>query len=132
MARRERKTFRDVLQKAAPRIARELEIRAQTASRLAKIQPRHAAQLYSLKSEAIRQLFRIPGQMPFIRDAWTTQRGFLLSIHLCQTGSFLHVPFEKLTEAAQQFYGAWVAKRAHGNRWQPVNQTRVFRAGSAR
>jgi DNA adenine methylase len=114
------KTFRDILRDEAPQIARELELKARTASRLAKIQPANAAALYSIKNRAVSQLFRISGQMPSIRDAWFTRRGLLLSIRLSRTGSFLHFPFEHLNAVAQRFYGLWVATRARGNWWRPT------------
>jgi len=120
MAKPQRKTFQTILRDEAPRIARELEVKARTFSRLAKIQPLHAATLYSLKNSAVRRLYSIPEQMPFIRDAWTTRRGFLLSIRLRRTGSLLHLPFEELTPSARQFYRAWVTARARGKRWQQV------------
>lgn len=124
MAVRGRKTFKEILREEAPRVARELEKKACTASRLAKIQPVQAVALYALKNDAVRQLFRIPGEMPFVRDAWTTRQGFLLSIRLCRTGSFLHFPFEELTASARQFYRPWVTARASGKRWQQVVRTR--------
>ena len=120
MGARGQRTFRDILREEASRIAWELEVKATTASRLAKILPEDAAALYSIKNRTVSQLFRIPRQMPSIHDAWTTRRGFLLSIQLNRTGSFLHFPFEKLNAVAQRFYGPWVARRARGNRWQPV------------
>jgi hypothetical protein len=127
-----RLTFRDILRQEAPQNAKALETKACTASRLAKIQPRHAAQLYFVKDLAVRQLFRIPGQMPFVRNAWTTEHGFLLSIRLCKTGAFLHLPFEELTDAAQRFYGPWVRKRAYENPWQFDSATYTFRARRGR
>lgn len=120
MAKSQRKTFRQILQEEGPRIADHLETRARHASKLAKIQPACATTLYSLKCRAVRELFRLPGHAPFIRDAWTTHRGLLLSIKLTQTDSWLHVPLNELTAAAQQFYGPWAAKRAAIKRWQPA------------
>jgi hypothetical protein len=120
MAREGRRTFREILRGEGPRIARELENKARAASRLAKIHPVNASTLYSLKNRAIRQLFRIPGERPFIRDAWTTRQGILLSIRLSRTGSFLHFPFEELHAPTQEFYRAWIAKRACGRRFEPA------------
>jgi hypothetical protein len=120
MGTRRRLTFDEILREEAPRTTAELEAKARTASRLAKIQLTKASTLYSLKNRAIRQLFRIPGQMPFIRDAWTTHCGLLLSIRLTRTGSFLHFPFEELNAAVREFYGPWVARRARGKRWEPM------------
>lgn len=120
MRTNQRKTFRSILRAEAPRIARELELEARTASRLAKIQPHHAAALYTIKNRAVRQLFRIPGQMPSLHDAWTTRRGILLSLKLNRSESWLHFPFDELSPVAQRLYRAWAAKHARGNRWQPT------------
>lgn len=120
MARNGRRTFRDILREEAPRIARELENKARTASRLAKIHPANASTLYSLKNRAIRQLFRIPGERPLICDAWTTHRGILLSIRLSRTGGFLHFPSDELHAATHEFYRAWIAKRARGQWFEPT------------
>jgi len=132
MATKERRTFQQILERERPRIARELEIKARIASKVAKLQPSCTPALYQLKNRAVCQLFRLPGHMPLVRDAWTTDCGILLSIKLCRTESWLHFPFEQLSAAAQRFYGPWVTKRAHGNRWQPDSATHTFRAGSGR
>ena len=132
MRTRERRTFQQILQQEQPRIARELELKARIASKVAKVQPRSASILYQLKNRALRQLFSLPGHMPLVRDAWTTNCGILLSIKLYRTDSWLHFPFEQLSVAAQRFYGRWVIKRAHGNRWQLVSTTHNFRTGSGR
>jgi len=118
IVKQQRKTFREILLQEAPRIARRLEIKARLASKLAKIQPVNASTLYSLKYCAVRELFRLPGHSPLIRDAWTAERGILLSIKLNGTDSWLHVPFHVLNVAARNFYGPWVARRARGNPWQ--------------
>lgn len=133
MATRRRRTFRDILRSEAPRIAQALEKKARIASRLAKIQPHQASQLYSLKYTAVRQLFRIPGQMPAISDAWTTHRGYLLSIQLRRTGSSLHCPFRQLPVLARQVYIGWVTQRAVGKCWHASTRSgksseRVLRA----
>jgi hypothetical protein len=117
MATRHRKTFQEIVQGVAPRIARELELKARIASKIAKIQPIQAAALYSLKNRAVRRLFRTAGHAPLVRDAWTTAKGFLLSLKLTHTESWLHFPFDELTAATQRFYRPWVTKRARGNPW---------------
>jgi hypothetical protein len=130
MASKERRTFQQILQQERPRIARELEMKARMASKVAKLQPRYASTLYQLKSRAVRQLCAMPGHMPLLRDAWTTDYGILLSIKLSCTDSWLHFPFEQLPAAAQRFYGPWVRRRASGNQWQPMNATQRFRTRS--
>lgn len=132
MASKERRTFQQILQQERPRIARELEMKARIASKVAKLQPRRTSTLYELKNRAVRQLFRLPGHMPLVRDAWTTDCGILLSIKLSRTDSWLHLPFEQLSAAAQRFYGPWVRKRAYGNPWHLVSATYSFRSGSSR
>jgi hypothetical protein len=118
MRQNHRKTFREILREEAPRNAWKLETKARTASWLAKIQPRCSSKLYSIKHAAVRQLFRISEHAPSIGDAWTTGRGFLLSVRLVRTGSLLHVPFDALRVTTQQTHGAWVARRARGRYWQ--------------
>jgi hypothetical protein len=113
-----RKTFQEILSEEAARSAWKLETKARNASWLAKIQPEQASKLYSIKDAALRQLFRIPDHAPVIRDAWTTNRGFLLSIRLKSTVSLLHAPFDKLDPETQRTQGAWIAQRARGRRWQ--------------
>jgi hypothetical protein len=118
MAVKERKTFREILQEAAPETALKLEVKARHASWLAKIEPQYSSELYSVKHAALRQLFRVAEYAPLIRDAWTTNRGFLLSVRLNRTGSLLHVPFSELNAATRQTQGAWIARRARDRRWQ--------------
>ena len=113
-----RKTFRVILQEEAPRNALKLEAKARSASWLAKLQPGQSSALYSVKHAALRQLFEVPRHAPVIHDAWTTGRGFLVSVQLQSTDSMLHVPFNALRVATQQAYGLWVARRARGKRWQ--------------
>lgn len=115
-----RKTFQDIVWEESPRIARELEKKARTASRLAKIQPKHAAKLYAIKYAAVRELFRMPGQTPFVRDAWTTEAGILLSIRLAGTGALLHFPFERLHTATQKFFRPWASRRAQEKQWNTL------------
>jgi hypothetical protein len=117
-----RKTFREILREEAHRNARRLETKARSASWLAKLEPQHSSALYSVKHAALRQLFGIRQHAPAIRDAWTTGRGFLLSVQLQTTGSFLHVPFGALAIATQQAHGLWVARRARGRHWQTPRQ----------
>jgi hypothetical protein len=135
-----RKTFQEILREEAPRNAWRLETKARSASWLAKLEPQHCSALYSVKHAALRQLFLLPRHAPVIRDAWTTDRGFLLSVQLQSTGSMLHVPFDALRVTTQQAHGLWVARRARGRRWQtppvpsrPALGSDVFRpARSAR
>jgi hypothetical protein len=117
MPKPQRRTFQEILRAESPRIARALETKARTAAWLAKTNPHTAQRLYSLKSQAVRQLFRIPGQMPLVRNAWKTQQGFLLSIRLRRTHSSLHFPYQELSILAQRLYAKWVADRARGKRW---------------
>jgi hypothetical protein len=124
MAVKERKTFREILQKAAPETALKLELKARHASWLAKIEPQYSSELYSVKHAALRQLFRVPEYAPVIRDAWTTNRGFLLSLRLNRTGSLLHVPFNELNAATRQMQGAWIARRARDRWWQSQRRMR--------
>lgn len=121
MAKKERRTFQEILEQERPRIARELEIKARIASKVAKVCS--ASALYQLKYRAVRELFKLPGHMPLVRNAWSTDCGILLSIKLCRTDSWLHFPFEQMSGAARQFYGPWVVKRARGNRWQITSRT---------
>jgi len=123
LARNNRRTFRSVLQNAAPCTAQRLEIKAQTASWLAKIEPEHQAALYAIKHAALRQLFRIPQHAPTIYDAWATGRGFLVSLRLTQTGASLHFPFGELGTEVQRSHGAWIARRARGKHWQTALQS---------
>jgi hypothetical protein len=125
MATKERKSFREILREEAPRNASKLETKARNASWLAKIQPKQAKELYSIKHAAVRHLFRIPEYAPIIRDAWTTGVGFLLSIQLKRTGFLLHVPFNQLNPAVQQTQGAWIARRARNQSWEPPQTTRI-------
>jgi hypothetical protein len=127
MSSKEHTTFQQILQQEQPRIARGLEIRARTASMVAKVQPQCALTLYRVKCRAVRQLCSMPGYRPLLRDAWTTDYGILLSIKLGCTNSWLHFPFEQLPPAAQRFYGPWVRRRASGNPWQPRNVMQPFR-----
>lgn len=120
MSSERRKTFREIIREESPRMAHELETKAQTASRLAKIQPEHAAKFYAIKYTAVRELFRMPGHAPLIRDAWTTEAGILLSIRLTETGALLHFPFDRLYSATQQFFRRWASRRAEGKRWNAV------------
>ena len=118
--RRDRRTFRRILQSTASLNAQRLEIKAQTPSWLAKIEPEHEAALYALKHNALRQLFRIPNHSPTIDDAFTTTRGFLLSVRLNETGAFLHLPFDQLNTEVQRAHEAWIAHRARGKNWQTI------------
>jgi hypothetical protein len=113
-----RKTFQEILREEAPRNAWQLETKARSASWLAKLEPQHSSALYSVKHAALRQLFLVVPHAPVIRDAWTTGRGFLLSVRLQGTGSMLHVPFHALRVTTQQAHGLWVARRARGRHWQ--------------
>ncbi len=113
-----RATFQGILEEAAPLIARRLEAKARTASWLAKIQPNDESVLYDVKHAALRQLFRVPRHAPIVRDAWTTSRGFLLSLRLHETGALLHLPFNELDSKIQQTQGGWIARRARGRTWQ--------------
>jgi len=121
----QRKTFRAILREEAPRNALRLETKARAASRLAKVESQHASSLYAIKRAAIQQLFRIPAYSPAIRDAWTTDRGFLLSVGLMGTGSLLHLPFDALSSETQESKGSWVSERARGRRWLPQAFDRV-------
>lgn len=112
------KSFEEILREEAPHSAQKLEAKARNASWIAKIRPEHSNKLYAIKHDALRQLFRIPAHAPLISDAWTTSRGFLLSVRLSRTGSLLHVPFGELNAKTQQSHGLWVARRARGKRWQ--------------
>jgi hypothetical protein len=125
-----RKTFKEILQKEAPRSARRLEATARNASWLAKIHPEYSSELYAIKHAALRQLFRIPGQAPVILDAWSSASGFLLSVQLRRTRSLLHVPFEELRITPQQAHAAWVAQRARGRWWRPRTATNRSAFGS--
>lgn len=131
-----RKTFQEILREEAPRNAWRLESKARSASWLAKLEPRHSSALYSVKHAALRQLFGVPQHAPLIRDAWTTGRGFLLSVQLQSTGSMLHLPFDALRGATQQVLGLWIARRARGKQWQtppiPTRSGGVRPARSAR
>jgi hypothetical protein len=118
MAVRQRKTFQEILREEAPRNAGKLETKARSASWLAKIQPKHSSELYSIKHDALRQLFRMPEHTPVIRDAWVTGRGFLLSVRLRRSHSLLHMPFDELKMTTQQAHGTWVAQRARGRSWR--------------
>lgn len=100
-------------------MAGHLEMKARIASKLAKLESVNSSELYALKNSGLKRLFGLPGYMPFIRDAWATKRGILLSLKLSRTDSWLHFPFDELNASAQQFYGPWVAKRARGNPWHP-------------
>jgi hypothetical protein len=117
MPKTQRKTFQQILQGEAPRIARQLEMKARIASKLAKMDSVNPAILYAVKNAALQRLFSVPGFNPFIRDAWSTPRGVLLSLKLNRTDSWLHFPFHELNPPAQRFFGAWIAKRARGNPW---------------
>jgi hypothetical protein len=124
MATKQRKkTFQEVLREEAPRSAWKLETKARCASWIAKIQPEHSCELYPVKHAALRQLFRIPAHAPVIRDAWTTSRGFLLSVRLKRTGALLHVPFNELNATTRQQHGSWIARRARGRWWQTPDRT---------
>jgi len=116
MRSRQRKTFQDILREEAPHSAWKLEAKARNASWLAKTRREDSGELYAIKHNALRQLFRIPEHAPLIRDAWTTSRGFLLSVRLRRTGSLLHVPFGELDAKTQQAQGVWISRRAR-NRW---------------
>lgn len=118
MRRGHRKTFEEILREEAPRSAGRLETKARNASWIAKIRPQHSAKLYAIKHDALRQLFRIPTHAPLIRDAWTTSRGFLLSVRLRRTGSLLHVPFGELNAKTRQAHGVWISRRARGRWWR--------------
>jgi hypothetical protein len=113
-----RKTFQQILREEAPRNARTLEAKARSASWLAKIQPTHARELYSVKHAALRHLFRIAGYSPVILDAWSSGRGFLLSVRLKRTRALLHVPLNELMITTQQAHAPWVAERARGKWWR--------------
>jgi hypothetical protein len=128
MDRQGRKTFQEILREEAHRNARRLETKARSASWLAKLEPRHSSALYSVKHAALRQLFGMPLHAPAIRDAWTTGRGFLLSVQLQSTGSLLHVPFGALNGATQQAHGLWVARRARGRQWRTPMKRPAFGA----
>jgi hypothetical protein len=116
-----RKTFEEILREEAPHNAGKLEAKARNASWIAKIRPEHSTELYAIKHEALRQLFRIPAHAPLIRDAWATGQGFLLSVGLRRTGSLLHVPFSELNAKTRQTHGMWISRRARGQLWhQPL------------
>ena len=118
MRKGQRKTFEEILREEAPQSAQKLEAKARNASWIAKIHPQHSAMLYAIKHDALRQLFRMPTHAPLIRDAWTTSRGFLLSVRLTRTGSLLHVPFGELNAKTQQTHGVWISRRARGRWWR--------------
>jgi hypothetical protein len=130
MHSQQRKTFNDILQEEAPRNAWKLETKARSASWIAKTQPEGSRSLYSIKHAVLRQLFRVPGQAPVIRDAWSSASGFLLSVRLRRTRSLLHVPFEELRITTQQAHIAWVAQRARGRWWRPRTATNRSAFGS--
>jgi len=125
-----KKTFNEILREVAPQNARNLETKARSASWLAKIHPAHSTALYSVKDAALRQLFGIPAHAPEILEAWTTTRGFLLSVRLRQTSAMLHMPFEGLRPEIQRTQGAWIARRARGRQWQQLPNHRRAMPGS--
>jgi len=118
----QRKTFHEILQAEAAHNAQKLETKARQASWLAKLHPERAADLYAIKHAALRQLFHIPEHAPVIRDAWTTGRGFLLSVQLSRTSALLHLPFDQLTLPLQRMHGSWIARCARGRRWGPLQK----------
>jgi hypothetical protein len=124
MAANHRKMFQEILREEAPRSVRKLETKACSASWLAKIHPEYSSGLYSIKHAALKQLFRIPAHAPVIRDAWTTSRGFLLSVRLRETNALLHVPFSELNIEIQRAHGRWIARRAYGRWWQESRRNR--------
>jgi len=124
MAKNDRKSFRDILREEAPRSAWKLETKARHASWLAKIRPGCSSELYAIKHAALRQLFCIPAHAPMIRNAWTTARGFLVSVELARTGSRLHVPLDALNLSTQQAHAAWVMRCARGKWWRPRPKAR--------
>jgi hypothetical protein len=120
--RQQRLAFREILAKEEGRIASTLEHKAIVASWLAKAYPQKASAFYSLKHTALRQLFRVRGSTPIIRDAWTTSRGFLLSVRLVSTNSLLHIPFDQLLPDTQLINEARVAELAKRKWWRPVQR----------
>jgi hypothetical protein len=120
MSTKLRKTFQAILSEESGRIASRLETKARQASWLAKIQPASSGELYSIKHAALRQLFKVPAYEPLIRDAWTTNRGFLISVRLRKTDSLLHVPFGELNAKTQQKHGVWISRRARGRWWRQM------------
>lgn len=126
MRQKQRKSFQEILCEEAPRNALKLEVKARSASWLAKIQPQCSRAMYSIKHAALRQLFQIPEHAPAIHDAWVTGRGFLLSIRLAKSGAWLHLPFDQLKIATQRACGAWIARRARGKHWE--GQQRILRS----
>jgi len=123
MAAKQRKTFQEILREQAARSAWKLETKARSASWLAKIHPEYSSGLYAIKHAALRQLFRIPGHAPVIRDAWATSQGFLLSVCLKNTDALLHAPFNELNTGIQRAHGSWIARRASGRWWQKPQRT---------
>jgi hypothetical protein len=118
-----RRTFEEILRTEAPRNARTLKTKARSASWLAKVEPEYSGKFYAIKHAALKQLFRIPTHTPAIRDAWTTNHRFLLSVQLRETDAFLHAPFNTLTAELQGIHGHWIARRARGRRWQEPRRT---------
>jgi hypothetical protein len=117
-----RKTFKEILQEETSRNASTLEMKARTASRIAKIQPQSSVGLYSIKYCALRKLFQMPEYAPVILDAWTTTQGFLLSVSLARSSARLHFPFNLLNPEIQRTQGAWIARRARGRQWEQLSR----------
>lgn len=122
-----RRTFGQILQQVAPRNAETLETKARWASWLAKSERSHAPEFYSLKDDALRQLFRIPSHEPVIRDAWVCGPHYLVSVKLRRTRSLLHVPFDELRITTQQAHGKRVIELARNKRWRKRQRSRVAR-----
>lgn len=124
MTAKQRKSFQEILREEAPRSAWKLEAKARSASWLAKIHPEYSSAFYAIKHAALKQLFRIPAHAPVIRDAWTTSRGFLLSVRLRETNALLHAPFNELNTEIQRMHGHWIVRRARGRWWQKPRGTK--------
>ena len=131
MTTKHRKTFEQILGEAAAGDRSKDGNEGQASfNRLPNSCLKVARTLYAIEHLAIRHLFRLQGQAPTIRDAWSSGRGYLLSVRLQRTSSLLHVPFDELRMTTQQAHASWVAQRARGRWWRPRTATNRSAFGS--